>query len=159
MQLTLQLAKHLRDVHFGGNWTTTNQRDVLSDVSWQEAKMVLPGMNSIVALVYHMNYFVDAQLRVLQGKPLDAKDAYSFDHSPIHVQEDWDRLLAKVWHVAEAAALLIEALPDEKLAAPFVEEKYGHYFRNIIGNIEHLHYHLGQIVVIKKMIRNNLTHL
>ena len=31
-------------------------------------------------------------------------------------------------------------------------EKYGNYFRNLTGIIEHLHYHLGQIVLIKKLI-------
>jgi len=30
--------------------------------------------------------------------------------------------------------------------------KYGNYFRNIVGVIEHIHYHLGQIVLIKKIL-------
>jgi hypothetical protein len=29
-------------------------------------------------------------------------------------------------------------------------EKYGNYYRNIHGIIEHIHYHLGQIVLIEK---------
>jgi hypothetical protein len=31
-----------------------------------------------------------------------------------------------------------------------VEEKYGSVLRNIMGVIEHTHYHLGQIVLLKK---------
>lgn len=37
MNLTTQLAKHLRDVHFGGNWTTSNLKDNLADISWRQA--------------------------------------------------------------------------------------------------------------------------
>ena len=46
----------------------------------------------------------------------------------------------------------IEKLGDNKLAEVFAQDKYGTYFRNLMGVIEHAHYHLGQIVIIKKMI-------
>ncbi len=44
----------------------------------------------------------------------------------------------------------IEQLPESKLWETFSDEKYGNYYRNIHGIIEHIHYHLGQIVLIKK---------
>jgi len=47
---------------------------------------------------------------------------------------------------------LIEQLPEAKLGEIFSEEKYGTYYRNIHGIIEHTHYHLGQIVLIKKIL-------
>ena len=53
---------------------------------------------------------------------------------------------------AEAFAQLIEQLPDSRLDEVFIEEKYGTYFRNLNGIIEHLHYHLGQLVFLKKML-------
>ena len=34
----------------------------------------------------------------------------------------------------------------------FVDEKYGTYLRNIDGMIEHAYYHLGQVVLIKKLL-------
>ena len=34
----------------------------------------------------------------------------------------------------------------------FVDEKYGTFQRNIEAMIEHSYYHLGQIVLIKKML-------
>jgi hypothetical protein len=45
-------------------------------------------------------------------------------------------------------------MQDEKLKDVFVEEKYGTYQRNIDGMIEHSYYHLGQIVLIKKLLTN-----
>jgi len=43
-------------------------------------------------------------------------------------------------------------LPESKLSETFLDEKYGNYYRNIHGIIEHTHYHLAQIVLIKKLL-------
>ena len=108
--------------------------------------------NTIATLVYHMNYYVTAILKVLEGGRLDAHDKYSFDLPPILSQEDWEKLLDTIWKDAENFASLIEQLPESKLGETFSDEKYGNYYRNIHGVIEHNHYHLGQIVLIRKIL-------
>jgi hypothetical protein len=92
-------------------------------------------------------------LNVLQGNSLNASDKYSFDHPPVLSHEDWEKLLAKTWNDAKNFANLVEKLPESKLAEIFADEKYGTYYRNILGVIEHTHYHLGQIVIIKKLLQ------
>jgi len=153
MNTPLLLAKHLREIHTGGNWTTTNLKDTLADVTWEEAQKSLSGLNSIAVLTYHTTYYVDALLKVLQGGPLDAKDEYSFQLPVIESQEEWELLVANALATAERAAILIEQLPEEQLFAHFTDEKYGNYYRNIAGIIEHMHYHLGQISLLKKLNR------
>ena len=37
MNLPQQIATHIRDIHFGNNWTDSDMKMVLSDVTWQEA--------------------------------------------------------------------------------------------------------------------------
>jgi len=152
MNLQAQIAKQFRDVHFGGNWTSSNLKEHLADVTWQQATTQVYSFNSIAILVYHMNYYVSAVLKVLQGAPLDASDKYSFDLSPILCQQDWEKLLDKTWADAEGFASMVEQLPEQKLGDTFSDEKYGNYYRNIHGVIEHIHYHLGQIVLIKKIL-------
>jgi len=152
MNLTAQIAKHFRAVHFGGNWTSVNLKETLSSVSWQQAATQVYSCNTIATLVYHMNYYVSAVLKVLQGGPLDAHDKYSFDVPPILAQDDWEKLLDKTWTDAENFASLVENLPEDKLGEIFSDEKYGNYYRNLHGVIEHIHYHLGQIVLIKKIL-------
>jgi len=152
MNLTSEIAKHVRDVHFGENWTSVNLKESLKDVSWQQATTKVHSFNTIAALVYHMNYFVSAVLKVLQGNPLDAHDKYSFDCPPLQSQGDWEKLLDKTWTDAETFAGLVEQMPESKLWEIFSDEKYGNYHRNIHGVIEHTHYHLGQIVLIKKIV-------
>ncbi len=152
MSLTAQIAKHFREIHFGGNWTTSNLKDNLADVTWQQATTKVDSLNTIAALTYHINYYVSAVLKVLQGEALEAHDKFSFDVPLIQSQQDWETLLNKVWADAETFAKLVEQLTDEKLNEYLADEKYGNYFRNLHGIIEHSHYHLGQIVTIKKII-------
>ena len=152
MNLTGQIAKQFRDVHFGGNWTSSSLKDNLKDLTWQQAITQVYSFNTIALLIFHMNYYVDAVMKVLRGGSLDASDKYSFDLPPIRSQADWEKLLDKTWTDAESFASLIEQLPESKLGETFSDEKYGNYYRNIHGIIEHIHYHLGQIVLIKKIL-------
>jgi hypothetical protein len=137
MNLAQQIAKHFREVHFGGNWTSINLKESLSDISWRQTIIKFGSLNTIAALVFHINYYVSAVLKVLQGGMLDAHDKYSFDLPPIQSQDDWEKLLSKTWVDAENFASLIEKLPEAKLTEIFTDEKYGNYYRNLHGVIEH----------------------
>lgn len=153
MRHTSQIAKHFRDVHTGGNWTVSNLKDNLADVTWQEATTQVFGLNTIATLLFHVNYYVGAVQKVLEGNPLEAKDELSFAHPPIQSEEDWRAMVDKALAEAEVFATHIEALPESRLWETLVHEKYGNYYRNLLGIIEHTHYHLGQMAVIKKIIR------
>ncbi len=153
MNTPLLLAKHFREIHTGGNWTTTNLKDTLADVTWEEAQKSISGLNSIAVLTYHVTYYVGVLLKVLEGGPLDAKDEYSFQLPAIASEAEWKQLVANALTTAEKVAVLIEQLPEERLSEPFTDEKYGNYYRNIAGIIEHMHYHLGQISLLKKLGR------
>jgi hypothetical protein len=153
MNFSRQLAKHFREVFWGGNWTSVNFKDSLEGLSWQQATTKVPSFNTIAALTYHINYYISAVVPVLQDEALSASDKYSFDLPPIQSEKDWETLLNKLWSDAENFAALVEQFPEEKLWDDFYEGKYGNYLRNILGIIEHSHYHLGQIVLIKKMLQ------
>lgn len=60
-----QIAKHFRDVHFGGNWTSVNLKDTLADINWQQATTKVHDLNTIAVLVFHVNYYVSPVLKVL----------------------------------------------------------------------------------------------
>jgi len=152
MNLTKQIAKHFREIYFGGNWTASNLKDQLADVTWEQATTQVYSFNTIATLVFHINYYVSAVLKVLEGGPLDADDQYSFDYAPIQSSEEWQKMLDKTWAEAEKFANLVEQLPDTKLWENIADAKYGNYYRNLHGIIEHSHYHLGQIVLIKKIL-------
>lgn len=152
MTIAQQLAKHFRDVHFGGNWTVSSLQQHTKDLTWQQATADINGYNSIAVLVVHTSYFVNVLKKVLLGGPLEGNDTESFILPNIASQEDWNALLENIWRDAEETAKLIELMPDQQLSEVFKDNKYGTYYRNIQGIIEHMHYHLGQIVLLKKML-------
>lgn len=151
MHLSAQMAKHFREVFFGGNWTSVNLKQTLDGINWQQATTSVHGFNSIAALVYHINYYVSAVKKVFEGDTLDAHDKFSFDVPQITSDADWQSLIDKTFTDAESFTNLVERLPEAMMATFFVDEKYGTYYRNIHGIIEHTHYHLGQITLIKKL--------
>ena len=152
MNLTALIGKQIREVHFGGNWTDVNLRDTLKGVTWQQSITKIDHLNTIAALVFHINYFTTAVIKVLEGGALTSSDKYSFDLPPIQSGEDWENLKNNNWEDAERLAKLVENLPAERLEEDFTDKKYESYYKNIQGIIEHAHYHLGQIVLIKKLI-------
>ncbi|RYD55540.1 MAG: DUF1572 domain-containing protein [Sphingobacteriales bacterium] len=156
MNLSQQVAKHFKELYFGGNWTCVSMKETLGGVTLKEATTKVSSLNTIAVLVFHMNYYVDAITQVLQGNPLEAHDKYSFELPPLQSEEEWQHMLAKTFTNAETLAGLIEQLPEERLWEIFRNDKYGIYYRNLHGLIEHSHYHLGQISLLKKMIREQV---
>ena len=156
MNFSKQIANQFREVQLNGTWISTNLKKELSDVTWQQATTKIGTLNTIADLAFHINYYVAGVVQVLEGGSLDIRDKFSFDRPPIESQADWKQLLAKIWADAERFAALAEQLSDAQLQAGFVKEEYGNYFRNIIGMTEHSYYHLGQIVLLKKLIRDGV---
>lgn len=152
MTLSHQVAKHLREVHFGGTWTAADLRSKLNGVGWRQATTRVANFHTIACLVFHINYYIRAAIEVLQGGPYRGDDAVSFDCPVISSAEDWERLKAESWRDAESLASLVEQLPDEMLEEPFVDEQSGTNFRCLLGRVEHAYYHLGQISLIKSML-------
>jgi hypothetical protein len=151
--ITSHIARHLRELYVGRNWTWVDLKGSIEGLTWQQAITSVHGLNSIALLIFHMNFYVEAQISVLKGGLLLSKDKDAFKLPPITSDADWQVLLSKTYADAEELASLIEQMPEEKLWDTFVDERYGTYYRNLHGNIEHLHYHLGQIVLIRKILQ------
>jgi len=130
-------------------------QQALEDVSLEEANKTIGKHNSIRQLVFHLHYYAKAFSEVLKGNPLNATDKEAFKAPEFNSESEWLDYLNGIYVEAKEIALLIERLPLEKLNQNIPEEKYGTYFRNLAGIIEHAHYHLGQIVLLKKLYRSN----
>jgi len=152
LKSTERIAKQLREVYFGKNWSGPFFKQQIESVTWKQAITQVHDINTIATLVFHMNYYVKGVSAYLDGGDLEIRDKYSFDHPPIHNQEDWEALVNDVFQSGERFAKQIEALPDSILDKIFYDKAYGSYARNFMGIIEHFHYHLGQIVILKKFL-------
>jgi len=155
MQINSQIASRLREVLLDGLWiANTNFKAQITAINWQEAILKVQELNSMAALTFHINYYLDGLLRAFDTGILDIRDKYSFDVPPINSEEDWQNLVNTFLQNADSFVKRVEAMDEIQLEQPFIEEKYGTYRRNIEGVIEHSYYHLGQLAIIRKMISN-----
>lgn len=154
MELAASLSNRLREVFTDGKWVTgTNFKEQIIDLNWKDATHKVADLNTIADLTFHINYYVEGVAKVLKGGTLDIKDKFSFDYPPITSEEEWKLMVSKFCADAENFISLVEKMTDEELLSDFVDEKYGTYQRNIDVMIEHTYYHLGQILLIKKLLK------
>lgn len=154
MEISTRLARHIREFNTGGNMTWSNVSEVLADVTWEEATYELEGFNTIAKLVYHIRYYMEGVSEVFTGGELSIRDKYSFDCPVFEDAASWENFKEQVLSIGGIFADRVAAYPNASWEDNFTDERYGVYFRNIIGLLEHSYYHLGQIVIIKKMLRS-----
>ncbi len=148
-----QIAALYNALIHGGNYTGVSFKKTLHDITFEEAITKVSNLNTIATLVYHIQYYCKAVTGVLEGEPLTAKDSLSFDHPPVTSATAWEALKEQTWQEAKHFSTCVSELSEAKLSEKFIKETYGTYYRNIHGVIEHTHYHLGQISILKKLIR------
>lgn len=158
MTTPLRLSERYREVTLTGKTVAfTNIREQITDLSYADAIVRPHGLNSVLRLIYHLDYYQRGLIDVLQGGPLTIRDRYSYDvPEPIDAVQ-WTTLRQGYLERAEIFANLIAGMSEEVVHEPFVQPQYGDYRTNLEVTIEHTYYHLGQIVLIKKIIADTST--
>lgn len=152
MDTVITLTNRLKEVLIDGQWVSgTNFKKEIENMSWQNATTPVADLNSVAAIVWHIEYYLKGVNNVLEGGTLDIKDKFSFDTPDFKSQTDWENLKVSFYKTCNTYIRLVTKLSKDQLNAPFVDEKYGNYHQNINAMIEHCYYHLGQIVLIKKI--------
>lgn len=155
MKLTDYIAQHIIDVHEGENWTEVTIKDVLTDVNYKEAITVTNASpNTIASMLYHVSFYNDVIKQRLAGINPSINSANGFDMPPITNEEQWQQLKQRNLESARQVADAAKNFPEEKLFDVTVTGHSTHY-RNLHGIAEHAHYHLGQMGLLKNLIRKN----
>jgi len=155
MTLNQQLGKQIKDLFLSGQWIgpDLNLKAQLDDVDVTMANARYESLNTIALLAFHLNYYLEGVINVFKGGTLDIRDKYSYDMPAVTSQEEWETMRANIYRNAEYFIYLVEKMPTSQLTDDFTDPKYGTYQRNLIGILEHSYYHLGQIVLIKKLLK------
>ena len=154
MKTTELIAQHITEVFEGGNWTDVNMRATLRNINYKEATAVTKASyNTIAALVYHISFYNEIVLKRLQGINPIIASSNGFDLPPLKNEEDWIKLKERCFQSAHSLAAAVIKFPEEKLRELTVTGHSTHY-KTLHGIAEHAHYHLGQIVLLKKLVKN-----
>jgi uncharacterized damage-inducible protein DinB len=153
MKITHEIAAHIRDCFDGENWTDVNICDTLKDVSWQQAQQHTPAsQNTIASLLHHIYYWNGIMMQRIEGINPSVPDSNGFNIGELKNENDWNALKEKTQQSFKQLANAVENFPEEKL---FETSPAGRssYYKNFQGIVEHAHYHLGQIVILKKLLQ------
>lgn len=154
MKLQELIAQHLTEVHEGNNWTGVNLRNTLEDVTWEEASQ-LSGFsaNTIAMLVSHITFWNEAVMLRGKGIKPEITEDNGFHSYIVNSAPQWEQLKHKNMASARELAEVVHNFDDKKLFLPILS---GHTtaYKNFQGQVEHVHYHLGQIVMVKKAVKS-----
>lgn len=146
------IAQHILDVHNGDNWTEVNITDTLKDVSFEMAvAQTKASKNTIASLLYHLTFYNEVMLKRLEGNPPVNNDSNGFDMPPLRDESAWRELKGRNMTSANALAEAVKNISDEKLFEPILPG-FSQTYKSLHGIVEHAHYHLGQIVLLKNLI-------
>jgi uncharacterized damage-inducible protein DinB len=153
MKITDLIAQHVLEVHEGNNWTEVDVLSTLKDVSLKEATTrSKASTNSIASLVYHLTYWNRVIVKRSHGIFVASTEDNGFSGPVLHDEEDWNLLKADNIASAHELANAIRNFDEAALELPILPE-HATAYKNLQGSVEHVHYHLGQIVILKQLIR------
>lgn len=153
MYIPILIAEHVLAVHEGNNWTEVNITDTLKDVTLPEATTLTKASpNTLAALLHHLSYWNRVMVQRINHFKVVLPNANGFDVPLLQTEQDWQLLKADNLASAQELAAAINSFDENKLPQPILEG-YSSAYKHLQGSVEHIHYHLGQIVILKQLIR------
>lgn len=156
MPITDIIATHINECFDGENWTGVNIAGTINDVTWQQAQQqTAASQNTIASLMHHLYYWNEIMLQRIKGINPPVPDTNGFDVGELKNENDWNELKEKTHQSFIQLADAVKNFPEEKL---FKTSPTGRssYYKNFQGIAEHAHYHLGQMMILKKLIQRKM---
>ncbi|MXV14822.1 DinB family protein [Hufsiella ginkgonis] len=155
MNILPHLSRHLLEVSNGGNWTEVDLAATLQNLDYREASTVTAASpNTIAALVHHLTYWNRVMKQRLAGIDVLVPEINGFDVPAINNDRDWAALAADYFLSARELADAILQADEERLWDPIVPGRPSSVYKSLQGTVEHIHYHLGQLMILKKLIKS-----
>lgn len=153
MKITELIAQHLLEVHEGNNWTEVDVTQTLRDVTMKEATYkTIASSNTIAALLQHLTFWNRVIVKRINGIAVAEPADNGYFVPELLDEADWQQLKADNLKSAHELAAAIRQFDVDALEQPILPE-HSTAYRNLQGSVEHVHYHLGQMVILKKLIR------
>lgn len=150
MSELLRLSKLFADLQEGNCWIGVNFQSSLQDIPATIAgRTVQQDTNSIWQLVAHIVYWRTTVINRLNGT-LDLPSFPDFQQPGVINESNWQELLADFDTCYKQLQHTLMHFDEHSLqrASPRPDQTY---FQLITGCLQHDAYHLGQIVLLKKL--------
>jgi uncharacterized damage-inducible protein DinB len=153
MIITHQIAEHIKQVYEGNNWTDVSIAATLENTDWKQAQQQTEASpNTIASLLHHLYYWNGIIMQRMKGETPVISEENGYDVPFLNNEEEWNALKERTHESFIQLSEAMKNFPEEKLLENYAPHIPSTYYRNMQGIVEHAHYHLGQIVILKNLI-------
>jgi uncharacterized damage-inducible protein DinB len=148
----LSRLKKLLSDHFDGSpWMDVNIIDTLKNIPASQAAKKINNLNSIWQIVNHMIAWRETNLERLKGEIIPSPENNFIEDIKDTSEEAWQVTLKKMDRSQHNLLSFLSSAKDSMLEKVYITN--GHtYYEHLQGILQHDAYHLGQIVLLKKLL-------
>ncbi|WP_173966353.1 DinB family protein [Flavobacterium collinsii] len=152
MSESKRISNLYQSIYNGNPWLEVNMINTLHNVSAAQAyKKVNPNLNTIWEIINHLIQWRRNILKRVQGETIITPDHNYFVPVLDSSEAAWEQSLQNLEKSQELWNAFFEDFDDNDLSKIYTNN--GHtYYEHIHGIIQHDVYHLGQIVILKKLL-------
>jgi uncharacterized damage-inducible protein DinB len=152
MKETERIRVLVKALYNGHPWLDVNMVDNLSKLTWQQAGRKLhPRLNTIWEIVDHMVGWRMNVLQRVQGAVIQTPANNYFAPVTKQSKADWTATLERFQVSQDAWIDFLERSDDDILEKTYPVNQMS-FYEQIQGIIQHDAYHLGQIVLLVKLL-------
>lgn len=152
MSESKRISNLYQSIYNGNPWLEVTLSHTLENVTAEQAyRKINPNLNTIWEIVNHLIQWRRNILERMQGETIITPDHNYFVPVIDPSEAAWAQSLQTLAKTQEAWNTFFEDFNDEDLAKIYTNNNHT-YYEHIHGIIQHDVYHLGQIVILKKML-------
>jgi|SRR6185312_9972296 len=152
MKDSKRIKKLFEDLYNGRPWIDVTIMDTLKNISAEQAaKKVIPERNSIWQIVNHIIAWRENILLRVQGNEMVTPNNNYFTQLEIISETEWQKALERLANSQEQWIHFLENFDESQFDKIYASNKMT-YYEHIHGILQHDAYHLGQIVLLSKLV-------
>ena len=150
MNESQRLGDQLTRALIGDAWHGPSWREALEGVTREAAlHRPIPEAHTIAEILLHATTWHDVVRRRLQGESPEVSDAEDWPAATLADEAAWSAAVARLFDTGSALVATVDRFPVGKLHEKRLGVD-GDWFELIIGELQHVLYHAGQVALLKK---------
>jgi len=152
MKETERIAKLFEDLYNSTPWIDVNLLGTLKRISAKQAsKKISPNWNSIWEITNHIISWRENVLERVQGRVLQTPADNYFSEIRETTENDWKETLKKLEDSQQQWLQVLKEFNEDNFSKIYPNNQMT-YYEHIHGILQHDAYHLGQIVLLAKVV-------
>jgi len=151
MSESQRLATQIEMALQGGAWHGPSWKEILADVGPADAsRRPIPQAHSIAEILHHASTWSDVVRRRLGGELPDVSDEENWTAIESLDEKEWTEAKKRFFERGAALCETVAGFPAEKLLETRPQPANGTWEDLILGQLQHLLYHAGQVALLQK---------